>query len=138
MPKPKQPKNPFRRVKPAAKLKDRDFKKLDRGTTAAGAVKAPRKLPQSVQAREKTIAAVEKPLHGTRPQRWVLARVARHASPRVIAKDLIDRLRRAPSEKNLRATRDGLHELGRRRGGGRFIRRLVTQELVDEFQAKED
>jgi hypothetical protein len=56
----------------------------------------------------------------------------------VVAKDLLDRLRRAPGERNLRTTRNALQELGRRRGGGRFLRKLVTQELVDEFQAKED
>ena len=94
------------------------------------------KVLRSYLDREKKLAVTEKSIHGVRPPRWLLARIERHAPVGVVVDDLLKRLRRAPSAKNIRFTQCGLNELGRRRGGGKLLRRTITQQLFDEFQAK--
>lgn len=79
--------------------------------------------------------------HAAQPSRrtvpkWVYARIERRTPPSAIASDVIERLRRAPSERGYREAGELLNELGRRRGGARLVRELVTQELVDEFLRK--
>lgn len=136
MKQPKVPKYPFRRVGPADKPTQNDLRSLARSAYASGKGEAKIKPSKQYLDLEKKKAVMEKPAHGIRPPKWLLARMARHAPTRVIVGDLIKRLRRLPSEKNIRFTQCGFNELGRRRGGGKLLRRTITQQLVDEFQAK--
>ncbi len=136
MKQPKIPKYPFRKVGPAEKPSHNALKSLARTDCAAGPGKLKYRPSQRFHDREKALAMTEKPVYGIRPPKWLLARIARHASVTVVIEDLLKRLRRAPTRKAILFTQCGLNELGRRRGGGALLRRIITQKLVDEFQAK--
>jgi len=130
------PRYPFRRIGAAEKPTPKVLRSLARPETASGRPETRLRLSRSYLDREKKLAVTEKSIHGVRPPRWLLARIERHAPVGVVVDDLLKRLRRAPSAKNIRFTQCGLNELGRRRGGGKLLRRTITQQLFDEFQAK--
>lgn len=136
MKQPKVPKYPFRRVGSADKPSEKTLKSLACKEITSGQGKPKLRLSKRSLDRERKLAVVEKSVHGMRPPKWLLARIAKHAPVRVVMDDVFRRLRRTPSENNLRFTQRALNELGRRRGGGKLLRQTVTQKLVDEFQAK--
>lgn len=133
---PKIPKYPFRRVGSAERQSAKTIKSLAREAYASGQGKPKYKPAKQYLDREKNIAVTERPVHGIKPPKWLLARFARHASIKVVINDLFERLRRAPSKRTILFTQYGLNEIGRRRGGGRLLRQTITQSLVDKFQAK--
>jgi len=45
---------------------------------------------------------------------------------------MIERARRHPNRRNYERVRSVLQEIGRRRGGGKRLRELITQDLVGE------
>jgi hypothetical protein len=131
------PKYSFRRVKPAEPPTAKNLRGLIRHDTASGG-KQPRLKPTTgFLELEKKSAVIEKHLPGIRVPKWYYARRTRGASLNAVWNEMLKRLRRAPSESNLRLAQYLLNEQGRRRGGGKFVHRTVTQKLVDEFQAKE-
>lgn len=136
MTKPEIPKYPFERVGPAAKPSKKTLKSLARSDYSSGKGKQKGEPSKRFLDREKKIAVKEKPVHGVRPPKWLLARFAKHVPVSVVIEDLFKYLRRDRSEKNMRFTQYGLNEIGRRRGGGRLLRKTLSQEVVDEFQAK--
>lgn len=130
------PKYPFRKVGVAKKPTHQEWHRMMNAEIKSGPAvenQIPSRVLLDVQ---KKAAITEIPPYHTTPPRWVLARVARHARISVVCNDLITRLRRAPSKRAFIETQQGFNELGRRRGGGKLLRRIITQELVDEFIAK--
>jgi hypothetical protein len=132
------PNYPFRRVGSADSPSLEALRSLARTPLHFEQVELTHKPSPRFVAREESLAVTEELPYGLRPPNWVLARFAQHASVATVIDDLFKRLSRSPSEKNMRFTQHALNELGRRRGGGRLLRRIVTQKLVDEYQAREE
>ena len=136
MAKPKIPKYPFKRVGSAEKPTVKMLKSMNREYQSSGQGKTRIKPSRKFLARERIMADNERPVRNLRAPKWLLSRIARHAPVKLVVNDLVERLRRSSTEKNLRFTQAGFNELGRMRGGGKLIRGIVTQKLVDEFQVK--
>ena len=138
MSKPNIPKYPYRRVKPAGKPSPKIINSLLRKDVVSGVMQPSCKPPDDFIKREQKSSVIEKYLHDIPTPKWLLARFERHTSRKVIMNDIITRLRRAPSKKNFRLTQRLLNEMGRRPGGGRYIHRQITQDLINEFQIKKE
>jgi hypothetical protein len=133
---PKIPKYPFKRVGLAARPMQRDWHIMTSAEIDAGPGLKSHMPPQRILEIQKDASITEIPAYRSVPPKWVLARIARHVSVKVVCEDLITRLRRAPSKRAYLETQLGFNELGRRRGGGKLLRRFITQDLVDEFIKK--
>lgn len=133
MPQRRIPSYPYNRVKPAGKPTEKEWHSLNRNNIASGPGKPRLKPPKKFLDRQKKAAVSESPPYLVKPPRWVLARFARHVKVSVVCNDLIKRLRRAPSKRAFIETQQGFNEIGRRRGGGKLLRSIITQKLVDKF-----
>jgi len=133
---PRIPRYPFRKVGNAKKPTALEWHRMTNAEIKSGPAAEELTIDRRIIDIQKKAAITEIPPYKTTPPRWVLARVARHARINVVCNDLITRLRRAPSKRAFIETQQGFNELGRRRGGGKLLRRVITQELVDEFIAK--
>ena len=127
------PKYPYKQVKPAEPPTESEWVSMNREDIASGPGKPRLTPPKKFLDHEKKTAITESPPYRVKPPRWVLARIARHVKVSVVCNDLITRLRRAPSKRAYIETQQGFNEIGRRRGGGKLLRSIITQELVDEF-----
>jgi hypothetical protein len=128
---------PFARAAEASEPDKKRLRSLGRPETAAGPAEPAARPPARFLDQEVASVTVDGRQAEIRPPKWFYARVARGASSAQVMNDMAVRLRRAPSERALRLTRRVLEEVGRRRGGGRLVRRAMTQELVDEFLVQE-
>ena len=131
---PRQARNPFKEVGAAQEPTAELVLDITRQHTAAGAARAPEAPPPEFVQRQKQIAVAEPRPRGDVP-RWIYARIEKGATPEEVLKHSIERVRRAPSESSFRLVQHLLNETGRRPEGGKYIRSLVTQELVDQLQA---
>lgn len=133
MPQSRIPKYPYKVVNKAKKPTEKDWYSLTHGEIASGQGKPKQKPPIKFLEFQKKATVTESLPSRLKPPRWVLARFARHAKISVVSNDLLKRLRRAPSKRAFIETQQGFNEIGRRRGGGKLLRSIITQELVDEF-----
>ena len=127
---------PFRRLKPPKDPTVKEMVSLNRDVTACGYYRPKKAFPRKWLKHAKTMVMKNEIPEDFRAPRWIEARIARRASMKVILDDIIKRLRRAPSERAFRLVLLALNEIGKRRGGGRLLRRTITQKLVNEFQAR--
>jgi hypothetical protein len=129
---------PYTRVRGAADVSADDAASLDRGDPKNGAGKPPRPVPSGFDAKEKAGAIDEPQVADALSLRLLHAHAERASSARTVLEDAAARAVRAPNRRNLGRMQTVANEIGRRRGGGKLIRELLTQDLVDRLIGEED
>jgi hypothetical protein len=110
---------------------------MERPDAAHGEGKAPRHPPAAFLRREIEEAPEDRLRDDAQISRWLHAHAESGASSRAVTEAMIERARRHPSRRSFERIRSVLLEVGRRRGGGKKLRELITQDLVDELVEKE-
>jgi hypothetical protein len=128
---------PFKKVGAAREASREMLRSLERPEAAQGEGKAPRRPPAAFLQREVEEAPEDRLRDDAQISRWLHAHAESGASSRTVTEEMIERARRHPSRRSFERIRSVLLEVGRRRGGGKRLRELVTQEVVDELIGKE-
>jgi predicted DNA-binding protein (UPF0251 family) len=108
--------------------------------TGAGSSKPKKKLP--TEFRELEIKEVEslRMVPWKEIPKWLQGQMdcRQEVSREATFDQMLKSLREKPSEKNLRLALMVLNEIGRFRDGSEFLMKRITQDLIDEFLARED
>lgn len=103
--------------------------------SSAGKGEAAPRTRFTAHERERVLPPVR--LFKSEQPRWVRALAERRADDDELLDTVVKRLRRAPTRSNLLLAQAILHDLGRKPGGGERLRKIITQDLVDEIQNRE-
>jgi hypothetical protein len=137
MPEKKIPDYVFTKVEPREPLTEMELIKMARREIAAGVGNTPEiKISNKFVKRQNEMVRAEKRVCKVKPPNWLKAHFAKHSPINEVLDQLIKRLDRIPSEQILRETQIGLNELGRRPGGYKLLKELLTQEFVNKYLEK--
>jgi len=123
---------PYKKVT-ASEPSASDGASIQRGDSNSGSGTAPRALPKAFEDRQRKSNLDEPQIADALTQRFIYAHAERRASSRTVLDEVASRAKRAPSRKNLERMQAVANEIGRRRGGGKLLREVVTQVLVDQL-----
>ncbi|HSK81081.1 MAG TPA: hypothetical protein VLQ45_31800 [Thermoanaerobaculia bacterium] len=123
------------RTDPASPPTEAQVRTLATGETrSGGGTKAP---DEEVLRRERlqVVREGEKPFPLKEPS-WLRALVEKKASDDEVIDAVEKRVRRAPTRENLLVAQALAHDLAKKRGSGERLRKILTQELVNEIIEK--
>ena len=128
-----RPKNPFRKVGAAKKIRTEDAVSATYEPTRSGAADRTPRVPAAFDPREQASAIDDPLITDAMTRRFLYGHIERKTSIDGVLESAGKSSVRAPSTRNLERMRSVVNEMGRRRGGGRKLRSTLTQELVDEI-----
>lgn len=128
---PKPYRSPYKKTKPETPTRH-TVEAIDRDDTDAGAGPEPR-VPAAFEVKAKAVGIVDTSPSGGTAQKMLYTYAERGASSADVLQGAINRARKAPNRSNLERMRSVTNEVGRRRGGGSQVSKMLTQELVDEL-----
>ena len=126
-------KYPLKRVGPADSIDIDQAESILRNEAKSGQPEKTPRIPKAFVKHERAAVVDDPVIADQRTRKLMYAHIERDDSSGTVLAAALKRALRAPSTRNLERMRAVANEIGRRRGGGKALREILTEEAVEEL-----